>query len=122
MGISASAPWLAFYGNTPATLDYPRKTMYQVVAETARRYPGNTAYIFMGKETSFEAFARRIDAAAKGLSRGDILMTLNGKQVTSLDILEQIIYASAPGDELKATVYRDGKEFAVTIIVGEDKH
>ncbi len=67
MGISASAPWLAFYGNTPATLDYPRKTMYQVVAETARRYPGNTAYIFMGKETSFETFARRIDAAAKGL-------------------------------------------------------
>ena len=76
MGISASAPWLAFYGNTPTTLDYPRKTMYQLVAEAGRRYPNNTAYIFMGKETSYDTFLRRIDAAAKGLvklgiQRGD---------------------------------------------------
>ena len=62
------------------------------------------------------------DAAAQGLQRGDILMTLNGKQVTSLDILEEIIYASAVGDQLKATIYRDGREFAVTITVGEDKN
>ena len=32
MGISASAPWRAFYGNTPATLNYPHKTMYELVA------------------------------------------------------------------------------------------
>ena len=62
------------------------------------------------------------DAAAKGLQRGDILMTLNGKAVTSQDILEEIIYASSVGEELKATVYRDGRDFAVTITVGEDKH
>ena len=62
------------------------------------------------------------DAAAQGLQRGDILMTLNGKQVTSLDILEEIVYASAVGDQLKATIYRDGREFAVTITVGEDKN
>jgi len=67
MGISASAPWLAFYGNTPATLDYPHKTMYQVLEETARRYPGNIAYSFMGKQTRFDAFLKRIEAAAKGL-------------------------------------------------------
>ena len=62
------------------------------------------------------------DAAAQGIRRGDILMTLNGSQVTSLDVLEEILYASAVGDELKAAVYRDGQEFAVTITVGEDKH
>ena len=62
------------------------------------------------------------DASAKGLLRGDILMTLDGRQLTSLDVLEEIVYASAVGDELKATVYRDGTEFAVTIVVGEDKH
>ena len=67
MGLSYSAPWTAFYGNTPATLDYPRKTMYQMVAETARRHSKNTAYVFMGKETTYEAFMARIDAAAKGL-------------------------------------------------------
>ena len=62
------------------------------------------------------------DAAAKGLTRGDILMTLGGKQITSLDILEQILYASTPGDQLKATVYRDGMEFTAIITVGEAKH
>ena len=62
------------------------------------------------------------DAAAQDLRRGDILMTLDGKQITSLDTLEQILYASVPGDQLKATVYRDGREFAVTLTVEEDKH
>ena len=62
------------------------------------------------------------DAAAQGLRRGDILMSLNGKQLSSLDELEQILYASIPGDHLRATVYRDGTEFAVTITVGEEKH
>ena len=69
MGISATAPWLSFYGNTPATIDYPRKTMYQLLSETAKQYPDNTAYIFMGKETSYASFIKRIDAAAKGLYR-----------------------------------------------------
>ena len=67
MGLSASAPWLAYYGNTPATIDYPRKTMQQLVCEAAKKYPNNNAYIFMGKETTYAAFAQRIEAAAKGL-------------------------------------------------------
>ena len=67
MGISSSAPWVKYYGSTPASIDYPRATMYQLVAEAARRYPNNTAYIFMGKETSYKTFLSRIEAAAKGL-------------------------------------------------------
>ena len=67
MGISATAPWHKFYGNTPATLDYPHKTMCQLLLETAKQYPDNIAYIFQGKETSYAAFMRRIEATAKGL-------------------------------------------------------
>lgn len=67
MGFSSSAPWRRYYGNTPACLDYPRKTMYQMVAEAAKRNPGNTAYTFMGKRTSYTVFMQRIEAAAKGL-------------------------------------------------------
>ena len=67
MGISSSAPWTRYYGSTPASIDYPRATMYQLVAEAAKRYPNNTAYIFMGKETSYKSFLSRIDAAARGL-------------------------------------------------------
>ena len=67
MGLSSSAPWTAFYGSTPTNLDYPHKTMYEMVAAAAACYPKNTAYVFMGKQTSFESFLERIDAAARGL-------------------------------------------------------
>ena len=68
MSISASAPWLAYYGSTPASIDYPDQTMYQLLAETAAKHPGQTAYIFQGKKTTFAQFMTRIDAAAKGLT------------------------------------------------------
>ncbi len=76
MGLSASAPWLAYYGNTPATLNYPRTTMFQQVRQAARQYPDSIAYSFMGKATKYKDFIGRIEAAAKGLTalgitRGD---------------------------------------------------
>ena len=62
------------------------------------------------------------DAAAKGVAPGDVLMVLDGVQVTSLDVLEQIVYASAVGDELEARLYRDGLEYTITITMGEAKN
>ena len=67
MSLSSNAPWTAFYGNTPISLTYPEKTMYQLVQETAQQYPNNIAYVFMGKKTSYPVFLARIDAAARGL-------------------------------------------------------
>lgn len=67
MGLSSSAPWTAFYGSTPASLDYPDKTMFQMVLDAAKRHPEHTAYVFMGKKTNYVTFLHRIDAAAKGL-------------------------------------------------------
>ena len=67
MGLSASAPWTKYYGNTPKNLNYPHKTMFELLSATAKQYPDNTAYVFMGKKTSYAEFMKRIDAAAKGL-------------------------------------------------------
>ena len=67
MGLSASAPWRAFYGNTPVSLDYPNLTMYQLLQRNAKQYPDSNAYVFMGKATTYDAFISRIEAAAKGL-------------------------------------------------------
>ena len=69
MGISASAPWTAYYGTTPTHLDYPHKTMYQLLRETALQHPDYIAYSFMGKQTTYTAFMKRIDAAARGLTK-----------------------------------------------------
>ena len=68
MSLSSTAPWTAFYGSTPASLEYPEKTMYSMLLDAATRYPDNTAYIFMGKKTSYAAFIHRVDTAAKGLA------------------------------------------------------
>ena len=65
--MTGNAPWLKYYGSTPASLEYPEATMYQMVAQAARQYPDNTAYIFFGKKTPYPALIRRIEAAAKGL-------------------------------------------------------
>ncbi len=67
MPLSSATPWLAFYGNTPATLDYPEMTMYQLLAQTAGQYPDHIAYTFMGKKTTYGHFLERIDATARGL-------------------------------------------------------
>ncbi|HIT34176.1 MAG TPA: acyl--CoA ligase [Candidatus Faecousia intestinigallinarum] len=67
MGIALSAPWRAYYGTTPPSLDYPRLTMYQMVRRTGKQYPKNVAYTFMGKPTTYAEFLDKIDAAAKGL-------------------------------------------------------
>ena len=67
MGLAANAPWLAYYGNTPASLDYPSKTMYQLLRETAKKYPASVAYTFQGKKTTYTQFMSRIESAARGL-------------------------------------------------------
>ena len=68
MSLSASAPWLRHYGTAPAHLDYPDRSMYGLLAETARQYPGHIAYDFLGKKTTYSQFMQRIDAAARGLT------------------------------------------------------
>ena len=67
MGISAQAPWVKFYGNSPAHLDYPRLTLYQILRRTARKYPDEPAYEFMNKQTTYAQFMQRIDRVARGL-------------------------------------------------------
>ncbi len=76
MGISAAAPWLKFYGDTPATLDYPQLTMCQLVGQTAAKYAQSVAYEFMGKQTTYAQFSQRINLTAKaylelGIRKGD---------------------------------------------------
>ena len=76
MNLSSAAPWTAYYGNTPVSLNYPQKTMYQMLRDTAVQYPDSTAWVFMGKKTSYSVFLRRIDRTARaltamGIKKGD---------------------------------------------------
>jgi long-chain acyl-CoA synthetase len=71
-------PWLKFYGEVPEFLDYPRVTMYEALAQTARQYPERIAYDFMDYECSFKQFIHDIDTCANalastGLKQGDCM-------------------------------------------------
>ena len=75
----ADRPWLRFYGRVPATIDYPRVTLYEALAATARRVPDAIAWDFFGTTASYRQLLRSIDAfadalAALGLRRGDRLL------------------------------------------------
>ncbi len=74
----ASKPWLSHYDEgVPATLQpYPRKTLVDVVSETARLRPGHPALIFKGEHISYGEVEARSDAlaaalVAQGIKKGD---------------------------------------------------
>ena len=98
MSHSASAPWLNFYGSTPATLDYPRKTIYEVIRDTALRFPDHVAYEFMDRQTTYAQFLERIDRTARsylamGIEKGDrvtICMPNSPQAVDSFYALNRI--------------------------------
>ena len=49
-------------------LDYPQKTMFQMIQDTARKYPDSIAYEFMGKKTKYRDFISKIELTAKALT------------------------------------------------------
>jgi long-chain acyl-CoA synthetase len=78
-GTANDRPWLRFYGRVPATIDYPRVTLYEAVAATARRQPDAIAWDFFGATASYRELLRAIDTfadalAALGLRRGERLL------------------------------------------------
>ena len=111
MGLSASAPWLAYYGNTPASLDYPHLTMYQMLAQTAAKYPKQAAYVFMGKETTYADFMKRIEAAAKG----EWAAYVDGKFEATATALPETLT-----EDIAYTITYAPKNFAVTTNYGAD--
>ena len=65
---NVKAPWLAFYGEVAATLDYPDGSMLDLVQQAAARYPDTNAVTFMGKGTRYDDLMRQIDEAARAFA------------------------------------------------------
>ncbi len=64
---SAKTPWKAHMGDIPIHLHYFEGTMYDAVAEIARKYPKYIALDFMGKTASYAELKEQIDRCAKAL-------------------------------------------------------
>jgi len=54
-----------------------------------------------------------------GLSVGDILLSIDGTAITGSEALKSVLYNYIPGDTVQAIVYRSGKQYRVSITVGE---
>ncbi|MGZ5313786.1 MAG: S1C family serine protease, partial [Solirubrobacterales bacterium] len=50
---------------------------------------------------------------------GDIVVQVNGKDIQGMDEVVQAVNEAEPGDELKLTVLRDGKQQEITVQLGE---
>jgi serine protease Do len=60
---------------------------------------------------------RGSNAALAGILPGDILLSINGEQVTDTDTLQSIVYCYHPGDTVTLTLYRNGKELSVELVL-----
>lgn len=67
-GMDMDRPWLRYYGSVPQSLDYPDVTLYDAVAETARRTPDATAWDFFDRTSRYSELIRDIDQCATALS------------------------------------------------------
>ncbi len=73
---AVKTPWIKNLGDVPAHLTYERRSLYRAVEEIAEQYPNNTAYIFMGKKTTYRTLIQEINVCARafksiGIRPGD---------------------------------------------------
>lgn len=74
------APWLKYFGDMPAHLDYPKGSMYEAVKESAvtKKKMNSVAYEFQGKKTNYKQFLNKIEVLGKayksiGIDEGDMV-------------------------------------------------
>ncbi|WP_448919334.1 class I adenylate-forming enzyme family protein [Eubacterium sp.] len=74
------APWLKYFGDMPAHLDYPKGSMYEAVRESAitKKKMNSVAYEFQGKKTNYKHFLNKIEVLGKayksiGIDEGDMV-------------------------------------------------
>ena len=58
-------------------------------------------------------------AEKSGLKIGDIITSIDGKKITTMDELNEIKNTHSIGDEVKLTIYRDGNEKEITLTLQE---
>lgn len=60
-------PWLEYYSDIPANLEYPDYAMVDRVIESAEKWPDNIAYSYYGSKLTYKDFVERIKETARAL-------------------------------------------------------
>lgn len=63
--------------------------------------------------------AENSDAAAKGISPGDVLISIDDTRITDMEELKTCLYSHTAGDTVQVVIYRSGKSYQLTLTIGE---
>ena len=122
-------PWLSFYGDVPATLDYPEVALHEAVMSTVERIPEAVAYDFFGRTATYRELGDEIDRcadalAALGLGPGEritISMPTSPQGViafyaaTKLGAVASLIHPLSTPAEITHYLDLSGSRFALTL-------
>ena len=61
------------------------------------------------------------DAYDKGIEDGDMLLSLNGQRITTMDELKSLLYDMEVGQTVEAVIYRQGERYLVELTLSEHK-
>jgi long-chain acyl-CoA synthetase len=122
-------PWVKFYGPVPASIAYPRVTMYEALMKTVASRPNAIAWDFFGTLCTYRQFAEMIrqcaDAlAALGLKAGDritISMPTCPQGIicfyaaNKLGAVSSMIHPLSPPKEIEFYLNKSRSRFALTL-------
>ena len=60
-------PWIKFYNDVPAHINYPDMMMWELVEDAAKMYPNYIAIEYFGQEITYSKFVSMIHEAARAL-------------------------------------------------------
>ena len=61
------------------------------------------------------------DAAAKGIQTDDILISINGTYISSMEDLNYVLYSCSVGETVETIIYRAGRQYRVNLTLSEAK-
>ena len=61
------------------------------------------------------------DAEAKGIENGDMLLSVDGQRITTMEDLKSLLYDREVGQTVEVIIYRSGDRYQVSLVLGEHK-
>ncbi len=84
---------------------------------------GRPSIGLMGQDAPYGVVVAKVidgsGAAKAGIVKGDLIVKVNDKSVTSIEEINKIRDEFKPGDTIKITVYRDGELKTLDVVLGE---
>jgi len=127
--VNVKTPWEKSMGGVPMHIDYFDGTMFEVLKQTADRFPGYDAMNFLGKITDYKTMLANTVRCARafralGMREGDAVTIALPNCPQAMYVLYgvnlaggvvNLIHPLAPENEIKSYVNRCGTRFFVTL-------